>query len=90
MRSGGDIDAGTFLVMVIALPLVGIAAAIGGRGGEIIFSELWPFLLIGAIVPGAAQLLAARAVIEIGSVANRRVARNYAARCRSHRDRGVR
>ena len=67
VRVGGDIDAGTFLVMVVAVPLVGIAAAIGGRGGEIIFAELWPFLLIGAIVPGTAQLLAARAVSEIGA-----------------------
>ncbi len=67
LRAGGDIDAGMFLVMVAGLPLVGAAAAIGGRGGEIVISELWPFLLIGAVVPGAAQILAARAVLAVGA-----------------------
>ena len=67
LRAGADIEAGTFLVMLTALPLVGVVAALGGRSGEIVLAELWPFLLVGAIVPGAAQLMAARAVQEVGA-----------------------
>jgi drug/metabolite transporter (DMT)-like permease len=67
LRMGGDIEAGMFFVMVAGLPLVGVAAAIGGRGGHVDVGDLWPFLLIGAVVPGIAQILAARAVQEIGA-----------------------
>ena len=55
------------VVMVVGLPLVGVAAALSGRDGEIVVGELWPFLLMGAVAPGIAQVLAARAVQEIGA-----------------------
>ena len=51
LRAGADIEAGMLVVMVVGLPLVGVAAALSGRDGEIVVGELWPFLLMGAVAP---------------------------------------
>lgn len=67
LRARSDIAAGTFVVMLVALPVVGLSAVLGGHAADFPEPGLWAFLLIGALVPGTAQLVGARAVSEAGA-----------------------
>jgi drug/metabolite transporter, DME family len=69
MRRGlarvGDVDAGAAVVAVGAFVLVAAAALLAGVPPAA--GDVWPFLLLGAFVPGLSQLLVARAVQAAGA-----------------------
>src|SRR5919106_4572180 len=69
MRRGlarvADVDAGSAVIAVVAF--VGIAATALAAGSEFDTGELWPFLLLGAFVPGVSQLLVVHAVQAAGA-----------------------
>lgn len=69
MRRGlavlGDVDAGAAVVAIGALVLVAAAALVSGGGVDA--GDVWPFLVLGAFVPGLSQLLVARAVQAAGA-----------------------
>ena len=69
MRRGlarvGDVDAGSAVIATLALVLVAATAA--ASGSDFDAGELWPFLLLGAFVPGLSQLLVVHAVQAAGA-----------------------
>jgi drug/metabolite transporter (DMT)-like permease len=69
MRRGlalvGDVAAGAAVVGLGAFVLVAPAAVVSGTPFDV--GEVWPFLLLGAFVPGLSQLLVARAVQAAGA-----------------------
>src|SRR5687768_6793823 len=69
MRRGlarvADVDAGSAVIAVVAFVLV--AAAAVASGVEFDAGELWPFLVLGAFVPGLSQLLVVHAVQAAGA-----------------------
>ena len=69
MRRGlarvADVDAGSAVIAVVAF--VGIAATALAAGSDFDAGELWPFLLLGAFVPGLSQLLVVHAVQAAGA-----------------------
>jgi drug/metabolite transporter (DMT)-like permease len=69
MRRGlarvADVDAGSTVIAVVAFVLV--AAAAFASGVEFDAAELWPFLLLGTLVPGFSQLLVVHAVQAAGA-----------------------
>ena len=69
MRRGlarvADVDAGSAVIAVVAFVLV--AAAAVASGIEFDAAELWPFLLLGTLVPGFSQLLVVHAVQAAGA-----------------------
>jgi drug/metabolite transporter (DMT)-like permease len=69
MRRGlarvGDVDAGSAVIATLAFVLV--AAAALASGSEFDAGELWPFLALGAFVPGLSQLLVVHAVQAAGA-----------------------
>jgi drug/metabolite transporter, DME family len=69
MRRGlarvGDVDAGSAVIATLAFALVATTAV--AFGGELDAGELWPFLALGAFVPGLSQLLAMHAVQAAGA-----------------------
>lgn len=68
LRSVSDVEAGSFVMMAVALAVTAAAVGLLNRdGGEAEARQLWPFLLIGAAVPGAAQILVTRAVRDAGA-----------------------
>ena len=60
-----DVDAGSAVIASVALVLV--AAAAVASGSDLDPGELWPFVLLGAFVPGLSQLLVVRAVRAAGA-----------------------
>jgi drug/metabolite transporter (DMT)-like permease len=60
-----DVDAGSAAMALAAFAALGLAAVVAGV--ELDPGELWPFLLIGAFVPGASQLLVVHAVHAAGA-----------------------
>jgi drug/metabolite transporter (DMT)-like permease len=60
-----DVDAGSAAMALVALAALSAAAV--AAGVELDPGELWPFLLIGAFVPGASQLLVVHAVHAAGA-----------------------
>ena len=69
MRRGlarvADVDAGSAVIPAVAFVLVGAVAI--ASGSDFDASELWPFLLLGALVPGLSQLIVVRAVQAAGA-----------------------
>lgn len=69
MRRGlarvADVDAGSAVIATVAFVLVA-AAAFGSRSA-FDAGDLWPFLLLGAFVPGLSQLLVVHAVQAAGA-----------------------
>jgi drug/metabolite transporter (DMT)-like permease len=69
MRRGlarvADIDAGSAVIASVAFVLV--AATAVASGSDFDAAELWPFLLLGAFVPGLSQLLVVHAVQAAGA-----------------------
>jgi drug/metabolite transporter (DMT)-like permease len=69
MRRGlarvADVDAGSAVIAVVAFVLV--AAAAVASGVEFDAADLWPFLLLGTLVPGFSQLLVVHAVQAAGA-----------------------
>jgi drug/metabolite transporter (DMT)-like permease len=70
MRRGldrvGDVDAAAAVIAGIGFVAVTAAAAVVGRDGADL-GELWPFLLIGVVVPGLSQLAVVHAVRAAGA-----------------------
>jgi drug/metabolite transporter (DMT)-like permease len=66
LRQMDDPELGALATSSIALAVTGVIGLISAPGG---FhpSELWPFLLAGAIAPGSSQILFMRAVREAGA-----------------------
>jgi drug/metabolite transporter (DMT)-like permease len=69
MRRGlarvADVDAGSVVIALVAFALVAPVALVAGTGFPA--DELWPFLLIGAMVPGLSQLIVVHAVGAAGA-----------------------
>jgi drug/metabolite transporter, DME family len=69
MRRGlarvADVDAGSVVIATLAFALVAPVAL--AAGSDFDAGELWPFLLIGAFVPGLSQLLVIHAVRAAGA-----------------------
>lgn len=66
LQRGGDPEAGALVVTTVALLLSAIVAASATAGDDVSLADLWPFLLAGALVPGASQILFIRAVRDAG------------------------
>jgi drug/metabolite transporter (DMT)-like permease len=60
-----DVDAGSAAIATVAAVVVAAAAIVAGV--EFDLGELWPFLLIGAFVPGLSQLMVVHAVGAAGA-----------------------
>ena len=60
-----DVDAGSAVITLAALALVLALTLVSGSGLEP--GELWPFVLLGAFVPGLSQLLVVHAVQAAGA-----------------------
>jgi drug/metabolite transporter (DMT)-like permease len=60
-----DVDAGSAVIAVVAFVL--IAATAVAAGSDFDAGDLWPFLVIGAFVPGLSQLLVVHAVHGAGA-----------------------
>jgi drug/metabolite transporter (DMT)-like permease len=69
MRRGlarvADVDAGSVVIATVAFALIAPVALVAGADFDA--GELWPFFLIGAVVPGLSQLLAVHAVRAAGA-----------------------
>jgi drug/metabolite transporter, DME family len=60
-----DVDAGAAAIGVVAAALVALVAL--ASGVELDAGELWPFLVLGAFVPGLSQLMVVHAVSAAGA-----------------------
>ena len=60
-----DVDAGSAVIALVAFVLVAIMAL--AAGSDVAAGELWPFVLLGAFVPGVSQLLVGHAVRAAGA-----------------------
>jgi uncharacterized membrane protein len=68
LRRVPDAEVATFVIAVIGLVTATLAAvAFGASTGELALSELWPFLIVGALAPGIGQLLYVHAVRQAGA-----------------------
>lgn len=65
LQRGADPEAGAFVVTGLGF-VVGTVLAIPELVGGVALSDLWPFLLVGAIVPGISQILFILAVRDAG------------------------
>jgi drug/metabolite transporter, DME family len=61
-----DVDAASVVIAGVGLVVIAAAAAVLARDGAEI-GELWPFLLIGIVVPGLSQLAVVHAVQAAGA-----------------------
>jgi drug/metabolite transporter (DMT)-like permease len=61
-----DVDAAAVVIAGVGLVVIGAAAAVLARDGAAL-AELWPFFLIGVVVPGLSQLAVVHAVRAAGA-----------------------
>jgi DME family drug/metabolite transporter len=61
----GDAEGGAAIIAVVAAVVSFFLAA--GVGGEVVFGDLWPFALAGALVPGVSQLVVVQAIRHAGA-----------------------
>ncbi len=67
IRAGGSPEVGAFAGTTVGAAVAVIAAVASGVGpGDVHWHELWPFLAVGVIVPGVANVLFNLAVRAIG------------------------
>ena len=64
---GADAEAGAAVSATVAAAVVGVLAAAAGELGDASWSQLWPYLAIGAVVPGVTQVIFIHAVRTIGA-----------------------
>lgn len=57
LARGGDPEVGAIVMGTVALAVDVVLAAAFGDLGKVHPGDLWPFVLIGALVPGASQIL---------------------------------
>jgi drug/metabolite transporter (DMT)-like permease len=60
-----DVDAGSAVIASVALVLVSVTALLSGS--DLDAGELWPFVLVGMLVPGLSQVLVVHAVQAAGA-----------------------
>lgn len=65
LREVDDAELASLALSSVALALTGALALVAARGGGLL--EAWPFLVTGAIAPGASQIFFVRAVREAGA-----------------------
>jgi drug/metabolite transporter (DMT)-like permease len=65
LREVDDAELGSLAMSSVALALTGTVGLAAARGSELL--EAWPFLVTGAIAPGASQIFFVRAVREAGA-----------------------
>jgi drug/metabolite transporter (DMT)-like permease len=66
LQRGGDPELGALVVTGIATVVSTLLAIPSITAGDVHLGDLWPFLLIGALVPGATQILFIVAIRDIG------------------------
>lgn len=67
IRSGGDPEVGALASEVVGGGLAVVAALVAGIGpGDLHWHELWPFLAVGVVVPGVANVLFNLSIQAIG------------------------
>ena len=66
LQRGGDPEVGALVVTGIAVLMATLLAGRSLAAGDVHPGTLWPFLLIGALVPGTTQILFIVAVRDIG------------------------
>ncbi len=66
LQRGGDPELGAVVVTGIGVVVSALLAIGSVTTGEVHAGDLWPFLLIGALVPGATQILFIVAIRDIG------------------------
>ncbi len=57
LHRGGDPEVGAIVVALVAFAVALVAAAVHGDLGGARLSDLWPFFVIGLLVPGASQII---------------------------------
>ncbi len=57
LHRGGDPEVGAIVVASIAFAVAFVAAAVHGDLSQATLSDLWPFLVIGLLVPGGSQII---------------------------------
>lgn len=62
----GDVEAGSAVIAAVALAIAGAATVALGSGGDISV-DVWPFVVLGAAVPGLSQLGVVHAVRAAGA-----------------------
>jgi drug/metabolite transporter (DMT)-like permease len=66
LQRGGDPELGAVVVTGIGTLVAALLAIPSIANGDVHAGDLWPFLLIGALVPGATQILFIVAIRDIG------------------------
>jgi drug/metabolite transporter (DMT)-like permease len=66
LQRGGDPELGAVVVTGIGTAVSALLAIPSVAAGDVHAGDLWPFLLIGALVPGATQILFIVAIRDIG------------------------
>jgi drug/metabolite transporter (DMT)-like permease len=66
LQRGGDPELGAVVVTGIGVLVSAVLAIPSFASGDVNLGDLWPFLLIGALVPGATQILFIIAIRDIG------------------------
>src|SRR5207247_8289354 len=66
LQRGGDPELGAVVVTGVGVLVSALLASRSVATGEVHAGDLWPFLLIGALVPGATQILFIVAIRDIG------------------------
>jgi drug/metabolite transporter (DMT)-like permease len=66
LQRGGDPELGAVVVTGIGVLVSALLAIPSVSAGDVHAGDLWPFVLIGALVPGATQILFIVAIRDIG------------------------
>jgi drug/metabolite transporter (DMT)-like permease len=66
LRRGADPEVGAIVVAGVGLAVSAVAAIPSAASDGVHAADLWPFLLIGALVPGASQILFILAIRDAG------------------------
>jgi drug/metabolite transporter (DMT)-like permease len=66
LRRGADPEVGAIVVAGIGLALSALLAAPSAIAEDVRVGDLWPFLLVGALAPGASQIIVILAVRDAG------------------------
>ena len=66
LQRRGDVEGGAAIVACVAA-LVALALAAATGGGEVAAGDLWPFALVGVLVPGVSSLVMVHAIQHAGA-----------------------
>jgi drug/metabolite transporter (DMT)-like permease len=67
LQRGGDPEVGALVIAATGFAVALAAAAVAGDLYDLSLEELWPFVIIGLLVPGLSQILFVHAVRGVGS-----------------------